>query len=257
MKRSINSLLGYAIKGTDGEIGKVEEFYFDDRTSTIRYIVVKTGGWFSGKKVLISPESFQKAEWESKTFSVNLTQEKIKNSPDIDTDKPVSRQQEESMRGYYSWPGYYGYGYGFGMYENWGLGTWGYPAVEERIEEREKNILKATGHSKDNPHLRSTHEVKGYDIHATNGDIGKVEDFLIDDGTWKIDFLVIDTGHWFPGKKVLISPDWIKKIDWETGAIIIDTTIEHVKGSPEYDPKQELNEVYTLMLHDHYKRMVL
>jgi uncharacterized protein YrrD len=252
MKRSINSLLGYTIKGTDGEIGKVGEFYFDDRTSTIRYIVVKTGGWFSGKKVLISPEAFQKAEWESKTFSVNLTEEKIKNSPDIDTDKPVSRQQEELMRGYYSWPGYYGYGYG--MYEYWGLGMWGYPAVEESAEEKKTN---ATEHANDNPHLRSTHEVTGYDIHATDGDIGEVEDFLIDDSTWKIDFMVIDTGHWFPGKKVLISPDWIKKIDWETGAIMIDTTIEHVKGSPEYDPKQELNEVYTLMLHDHYNKMVL
>jgi len=104
MKRSINSLLGYTIKGTDGEIGKVEEFYFDDRTSTIRYMIVRTGGWFSEKKVLISPEVFQKAEWETETLSVNLTLEKIKNSPDIDTDEPVSRQQEELMRGYYSCP---------------------------------------------------------------------------------------------------------------------------------------------------------
>jgi uncharacterized protein YrrD len=250
MKRSINSLLGYTIKGTDGEIGKVEEFYFDDRTSTIRYIVVKTGGWFSEKKVLISPEAFQKAEWESKVLSVNLTQEKIKNSPDIDTDKPVSRQQEELMRGYYSWPGYYG----SGMYGYMGIGMWGYPAVEESEEEKEMN---ATKHANDNPHLRSTHEVTGYNIHATDGDIGEVEDFLIDDSTWKIDFMVIDTGHWFPGKKVLISPESIKEIDWETDAIIINTTIDHVKSSPEFDPKQELTEVYTSMLHDHYNSVIL
>jgi uncharacterized protein YrrD len=251
MKRSINSLLGYTIKGTDGEIGKVEEFYFDDRTSTIRYMVVKTGGWFSGKKVLISPEAFQKPEWESKTFSVNLTQEKITNSPDIDTDKPVSRQHEELMRGYYSWPGYYGYGmYGYGY---WGLGMWGYPVVEESAEEKEMN---ATEHANDNPHLRSTHEVKGYDIHATDGDIGEVEDFLIDDSTWKIDFMVIDTGHWFPGKKVLISPDWIKKIDWETGAIIINTTIDHVKSSPEYDASKHLTTEYEANLQNYYGRFI-
>ncbi len=247
MKRSINSLVGYTIKGTDGEIGKVEEFYFDDRTSTIRYMVVKTGGWFSDKKVLISPEAFQKSEWETKTFSVNLTQEKIKNSPDIDTDKPVSRQHEELMRGYYSWPGYFGYGY-------WGLGMWGYPFFEESAEEKE---MTATAHANDNPHLRSTHEVIGYDIHATDGDIGEVEDFLVDDNTWKIDFMVIDTGHWFSGKKVLISPERIKEIDWETGTVIIDTTIEQVKSSPEYDPKQELTEAYTLMLHNHYNSLVL
>jgi len=246
MKRSINSLLGYAIKGTDGEIGKVEKFYFDDRTSTIRYMVVKTGGWFSGKKVLISPEAFQNLEWESKTFSVNLTQEKIKNSPDIDTDKPVSRQQEELMRGYYSWPGYYGYG----IDGYWGLGMWGYPAVEESAVEKEMKQMKATEHANDNPHLRSTHEVKGYDIHATDGDIGEVEDFIIDDATWKIHFLVVDTGHWFPGTKVLISPDKIKEIDWETGAVIIDNTIAQVKSSPEYDPTQELTEASTLILDD-------
>jgi uncharacterized protein YrrD len=243
MKRSLNSLLGYAIKGTDGEIGKVEEFYFDDRTSTVRYMVVKTGGWFSGKKVLISPEAFQNPEWESKIFPVNLTQEKIKNSPDIDTDKPVSRQHEELMRGYYSWPGYYGYGYGYG-----GFGMWGYPLVEESAEEKEMN---AKEHANENPHLRSTHEVMGYDIHATDGDIGEVEDFIIDDATWKIHFLVVDTGHWFPGKKVLISPDRIKEIDWETDAVIINTTIAQVKSSPEYDPAQELTEASMLILHDH------
>jgi uncharacterized protein YrrD len=255
MKRSINSLLGYTIKGTDGEIGKVEEFYFDDRTSTVRYMVVKTGGWFSGKKVLISPESFQRSEWESKIFSVNLTQEKIKNSPDIDTDKPVFRQQEELMRGYYSWPGYYGYGmYGYGF---WGLGMWGYPLVEESVGEKEMNKMNAKEHAHDNPHLRSTHEVIGYDIHATDGKIGEVEDFLVDDNTWKIDFMVIDTGHWFPGKKVLITPDKIKEIDWETGTVVINTTIGQVKDSPEYDPKQELTEDYTLRLHNHYNSLVL
>ncbi|MEO5645667.1 MAG: PRC-barrel domain-containing protein [Bacteroidia bacterium] len=254
MKRSIHSLLGYTIKGTDGEIGKVEEFYFDDRTSTIRYMVVKTGGWFSEKKVLISPDSFQKAEWESKTFSVNLTQEKIKNSPDIDTDKPVSRQHEELMRGYYSWPDYYGNGYG--MFGYWGLGMWGYPVADERTKE-EMNEMNAKEHANDNPHLRSTHEVKGYNIHATDGDIGEVEDFIIDDATWKVHFLVVDTGHWFSGKKVLISPDRIKEIDWETGAVIIDTTVSHVKISPEYDPKQELTESYTGILHDHYNSLVL
>jgi uncharacterized protein YrrD len=247
MKRSINSLVGYTIKGTDGEIGKVEEFYFDDRTSTIRYMVVKTGGWFSGKEVLISPEAFQNLEWESKIFSVNLTQEKIKNSPDIDTDKPVSRQHEELMRGYYAWPGYYGYGY----YGYWGLGMWGYPAVDESAVEKQMNEMEAKAHANENPHLRSTHEVEGYDIHATDGDIGEVENFIIDDATWKIHFLIVDTGHWFPGKKVLISPDRIKEIDWESRAVIIDTTIAQVKSSPEYDPKQELTEASMLILHDH------
>ncbi len=249
MKRSINTLLGYTIKGTDGEIGKVEEFYFDDRTSTIRYMVVKTGGWFSGKKVLISPEAFQKPEWDSETFSVNLSEEKIKNSPDIDTDKPVSGQQEELMRGYYSWPGYYGYGYGIGY---GGFGMWGYPAVEESAEEKQMKQMKDTEHANDNPHLRSTHEVTGYDIHATDGDIGEVEDFIIDDATWKIHFLVVETGNWFSGKKVLISPQWIKDVKWQEQKVTINHSKDEVKNSPEYDSSQPVNDTYEHSLHGYY-----
>ncbi len=250
MKRSINSLLGYTIKGTDGEIGSVEEFYFDDRTSSIRYIVVKTGGWFSGKKVLISPETFQKAEWESKTFWVNLTQDKIKNSPDIDTNKPVSRQQEDLMRGYYIWPGYYGPG----MYGYWGIGMWGYPTLKESETEKEIKQVEETDQVNNNPHLRSTHEVTGYDIHATDGDIGRLEDFIIDDVTWKIHFLVVETGNWFFGKKVLISPQWIKDVNWQEKKVTINHTIDQVRKSPVYDPSQPIYDFYEKSLHDYYTK---
>jgi len=252
MKRSIKSLLGYTIKATDGEIGKVEEFYFDDRTSTIRYMVVKTGGWFSGKKVLISPEAFQIVEWESETFSINLTKEKIKNSPDIDTDKPVSRQQEELMRGYYSWPGHYGYG--TSAYR--GLGMWGYPMLEVSALEKEMKQMKSAEKANDDPHLRSTHEVTGYDIHATDGDIGEVEDFIIDDATWKIHFLVVESGNWFSGKKVLISPQWIKDVKWQEQNVTINHSKDEVKNSPEYDSWQAINDSYENSLNDYYEKEI-
>jgi len=250
MKRSINSLLGYTIKGTDGEIGKVEEFYFDDQTSTIRYIVVKTGGWLSEKKVLISPEAFQKLDSESKTLSVNLTQEKIKNSPDIETDKPVSEQQEELIRGYYSWPGYYG----DGMFEPMGLGMWGYPLVEVRETEKEMIKRKTEKHTNDKPHLRSTQEVTGYDIHATDGDIGKVKDFIFDDVSWKIHFLIVETGNWFSGKKVIISPRWIKDVKWQEQTVTINHSKEEVENSPEYDAAQPINDLYEHSLNDYYEK---
>jgi uncharacterized protein YrrD len=246
-------MLGYTIKGTDGEIGKLDEFYFDDRTSTIRYMVVKTGGWLSEKKVLISPEVFQNVDWESKTLSVNLTQEKIKNSPDVDTDKPASRQQEELIRGYYAWPGYYG----SGMVGYWGLGMWGYPIMEVNATEEEIKKMETAKHEYENPHLRSTNEVTGYDIHATDGDIGKVEDFIFDDVTWKIHFLVVETGSWFSEKKVLFSPVRIKEIDWKNDAVVINTTIAHVKSSPEYDSNKEISDVYMSTLNDHYNEIAL
>jgi uncharacterized protein YrrD len=255
MKRSINSLSGYTIKGTDGEIGKVEEFYFDDHTSTIRYMVVKTGGWFSGKRVLISPEAFQKAEWESKTFSVNLTLNEIKNSPDIDTEKPVSDQHEELMRRYYAWPSYYGYRMyglnGLGMLNDigWGYSEFGESAVEKEIQE-----MKAIEHVNDNSHLRSTQEVIGYDIHATDGSIGEVEDFIVEDTTWKIHFLVVETGNWFSEKKVLISPMWIKNVKWQEQEITINHSKDEVKNSPEYDSSQPINDLYEHSLNDYYRK---
>jgi len=246
MKRSINNLIGYTIKGTDGEIGKVEDFYFDDRTSTIRYMIVKTGGWFSEKKVLVSPEAFQQAEWESETFSVNLTKEKIKNSPDIDTEKSVSSQQEVLMRGYY----------GYEMYGQMGLGKWGYPIVERRETETEIKKTKATEHSDDNPHLRSIQEVTGYKIIATDGDVGEVEDFIIDDVTWKIHFLVVEIGNWFSGKKVLISPHRIKDVKWQEQNVIINHSQDEVKNSPEYDSSQPMNDTYEHSLHDYYGKEI-
>jgi uncharacterized protein YrrD len=248
MKQSVNNLSDYIIKGTDGEIGKVEDFYFDDQTSTIRYMVVKTGGWLSEKKVLISPEAFQKLDRESKKLSINLSQEQIKNSPDVDTDKPVSEQQEELIRGYYSWPSFYGHG----MYGHMGLGMWGYPLVE--VREKELKRKKTEEHTNDKPHLRSTKEVTGYDIHATDGVIGAVEDFIIDDTTWKIDFLIVETGNWFSGKKVIISPHWIKNVKWEEQKVTINHLKEEVKNSPEYNSSKPINDSYEHELNDYYKQ---
>jgi len=129
------------------------------------------------------------------------------------------------------------------MYGYWGLGKWGYPAVRGIEEEKKVQKMNSIEHAHDNSHLRSTHEVTGYDIHATDGDIGAVNDFIIDDTIWEINSLIVETGNSFSGKKVLFSPDRIKEINWKTGAVIIDTTIAHVKSSPKYDPEAELTNI--------------
>ncbi len=114
MQQSISSMIGYAIRATDGDLGKVDEFYFDDETWTIRYIVVETGNWLSGRKVLISPVAFGKPELESRTISVNLTRAQVSSSPDIDTERPIYRQHEAELHEYYQWPWRGGYGGTFG-----------------------------------------------------------------------------------------------------------------------------------------------
>jgi len=251
MQRNIKSLIGFTIGATDGEIGKVDEFYFDDQTWTIRYLIVKTGGWLLGRKVLISPAALQKPDWENEIFPVNLTKEQIENSPDIDTEKPVSRQHELELYDHYAWP--YDTRLGTGFYG--GIGMMG--MMDSRIP-IEESI--AAQHHKDkhegDPHLRSTSEVKGYNLHATDGEIGEVEDFIIDDTTLSIRFLIVDTGNWLPGKKVLLSPNWIKDIRWEDSSVYVDIPVDAVKNSPEYDPSKPISDTYETGLFQYYGKSI-
>jgi uncharacterized protein YrrD len=251
MKRSVNSLIGYTIGAIDGEIGKVKEFYFDDVTWTIRYLIVETGSWLSGRKVLVSTEALLKPEWDVSVFPVNLTKEQIENSPDIDTEKTVSRQQEIKLYEYYPWTSYWGKGLWTGD-----LGTTGMVMpVQEPLEQAVQDKTHESGTVTNvDSNLRSTDEVKGYSIHAIDGEIGDVEDFIIDDSTWKLDFLVIDTGNWFPGKKVLIFPNLIKVIKWETSTVIVDATVSSIKNSPVYEHDQPINELYETNLTDYYRK---
>ncbi len=246
MHRNIKSLTGFTMGATDGEIGKVKEFYFDDHTLTIRYLIVETGSWLNHRKVLIAPEALLKPDWEHEIFPVNLTKEQIKNSPDIDTEQPVSRQHEIEMYDYYPWTSYWGAGF-------WDSGYYGFGVPLNMYDGSLKEDNKNTDKEIDgDPHLRSTHKVKGYTIHASDGEIGDVEDFIIDDSTWKLDFLVVDTGHWFPGKKVLISPKLIKEIDWDTSTVVVNATEEEIKNSPEYAYGEVVSETYKKVLDNYY-----
>jgi uncharacterized protein YrrD len=247
MQRNIKSLVDFTMGATDGEIGKVKEFYFDDETWTIRYLIVKTGGWLSGRKVLISPAALQQPDWENKVFPVNLTKDQIENSPDIDTEKTVSRQQEIELYSHYAWPYYRDPGIGF-----YGMGMMG--MMDSRIPFEESISAHHSAKQQADPHLRGTEEVKGYHIHATDRNIGEVEDFIVDDSTWSVRFLIIDTGNWFPGKKVLISPKWIRSVQWADSAIYVDISAEEVKNSPEYDPSRPVHDAYEDDLYNHYGR---
>ena len=253
MKRSINSLIGYAIGATDGEIGKVKEFYFDDLTWTIRYLVVETGNWLNGRKVLLSPQALLTPDWKNEVFPINLTKEKIKNSPNIDTEQPVSRQHEIEMYEYYPWTSYWGGGiWGGGMGVS-GMMTQAYQPFAEAVKSKNSTDTK---HADGNPHLRSTHKITGYTIHAMDGKIGDVEDFIVDDTSWKLYYVVVDTGHWFPGKKVLISPKLIKEIEWDISEVIITVSEADVKNSPEYKPGEVISESYSKNLQNYYGKFV-
>jgi uncharacterized protein YrrD len=227
MQPSLKSMVGFTIRAVDGDLGKVHEFYFDDATWTIRYMIAETGTWLSGRKVLISSAALGKPDWESRTFSVNLTCDQVRNSPDIDTERPVYRQHEAELHAYYQWPLYWEGGYG-GIF-----GISPYP-VFENAPSRESSESER----QDDQHLRSTRQVTGYRIHATDGEIGHVEDFIVDDENWAIGYLVINTGKWLPGRKVLVSPKWIKSVNWADSSVYLDHSRQSVENSIDFESSE-------------------
>jgi hypothetical protein len=245
MLRSSKEMEGFSIKAIDGEIGKLHEFYFDDHTWTIRYIIVDTGSWLAEKLVLIAPDAFKAVNLEKRIVELNLDKQQIADSPEIDKDKTVSRQKEAELIGHYGWPMYWT---GIG-----GPTIGAFPPANTAITKTEKEIQEMRRNEDQNdPNLRSTRAVISYWIHASDGHIGHVEDFLLDDDTWNIRYLIIDTKNLLPGKKVIIALDWIEKIDWAESSVHLKLKKEEIRSSPEYDPSQPVSRKYETEIHEHY-----
>ena len=259
MLRNLKDLENYKITATDGEIGQVKDFYFEDDAWVVRYFVVDTGTWLTSRKVLISPISVRHPDWSARTLPVSISKEQVRNSPNFDSDKPVSRQNESDYMGYYGYPTYWG---GGGM---WGEGLYPYAMAPgftgygiDRVErERELEAYlrdERERHRNDDPHLRSCDAVTGYHIHATDGDIGHVSGFLVDDETWAIRYLVVDTSNWWVGHKVLVAPTWIKGVQWADKTVAVDVSRESIKTAPVYDPAADWSRDLELNLYRHYGR---
>jgi len=224
MLRSIKELYGKALGTAEGEIGHVKDFYFNDQHWVVRYVIADTGSWLSGRLVLISPHAFGDFHQDADSLLVNLSRKQIENSPAIDSHKPVSRQYEEEYHRYYGWPFYWD---GSGM---WGMGG----APSYYLMPSEQEIGDNHAHDRDDPHLRSTHALNGYHIQTSDGAIGRVTDFMMDDKSWAIRHLVVETGHWFSGKEIAISPKQIDRISYEESKVFVKVTKEAILESPEY-----------------------
>lgn len=239
MLSNANTLKGYKLNCLDGEIGKVKEFYFDDQHWAIRYLVADTGNWLTDRQVLISPYALVAVNEEEQHIAINLTKKQIEDSPSLNSDKPVSRQFEEEYYGHFGYPMYW-----------YGLSMWGYyPNI---VRDREKWKEPTKSKKAWDPHLRSTHAVSGHHIQAADGEIGHVDDFIIDDETWAIRYIVIDTRNWWPGKKILVSPQWIERVSWDEAKVFVNLSRETIKQAPEYTEESLLTRDYESGLHRHY-----
>jgi hypothetical protein len=235
------TLRGYRLQSLDGPIGSAKDFYFDDRYWTIRYLVADTGNWLTGRKVLLSPYSLKGIDTVLEEISVHLTKSQIEGSPSIDADRPVSRQFEDSYYGYYGFPYYWG-----------GPFMWGYYPHPQR-DPNQWGVQEGKSSDWDS-HLRSTHSVSSYHLLASDGEIGHVEDFVIDDKTWAIRYLIVATNDFWPGKKVLISPQWIERVSWEESRVVIDLPRQTIKEAPEYTDGFLLTRDHEISLYGYYNR---
>ena len=245
MLTKADEIIGKAIAATDGEIGHVADLYFDDYKWVVRYFVVDTGGWLSGRLVLIAPEAIAPGGMSADALAVSLTKERVENSPGIDTAKPVSRQQEIPYRDYFGWPPY-----GGGLWGATGLGL--NPAMgaltDQAVADQKRAIREG------DPNLRSVSVVDHYHIEASDGEVGHVEDFMIDTESWAIRYAVVDTRNWLPGRKVLVSPDLIRGVDWFKSIVRVDLSRDRIKNAPEYDESRPLAPEYERSLREYYAK---
>lgn len=234
--RKLSNFTGYHLHASDGEIGKLKQVYIDDQFWVVRYFVVHTGSWLFGQDVLIVPSVIKSVDEENKLLEVELTREQIKNCPPVDTTLPVSRHYEQE---YYR---HYGLEYYWSGDSLLGTGEPYLPRPDIREEVNDP----------EHPHLRSSDEVKGYQIHAEDGEIGHVEDFILEEPGWSVPYLEVDTRNWLPGKSVLIAPAWIKQIDWAKKEVMVNLTRAAIQSAPEYDASRVISRDYQETLTRHY-----
>jgi hypothetical protein len=216
----------------------VYDFYFDDEHWEIRYLICDTGNWLSGRKVLIAPAAFyDKPDWETKTFPVIFTKNMVRESPEVDTKMPVSRKKEREVVQHYNWPVY-----------------WCPYTVRPANDAKKDTEFAETEEDEEKSHLRSTREVIDYHIQAIEDEVGHVEDFIVNDENWVIQYIVVDTRNWLPGSKVLVAPRWVEKVSWAEQKVYVDLKREVIKKSPEYDPSKPVNREYEEVLYDYYGR---
>ncbi|HEY9156285.1 MAG TPA: PRC-barrel domain-containing protein [Opitutaceae bacterium] len=235
MLKSLNSLRGQSLTALDGEIGRIKDALFDDQQWGVRYLVVSTGDWLSGRDVLISPNSIESPSPNQTHLNIRLTREQVQNSPDVDFEKPIPRRVEEEFYSYYGWTPYW-VGFPLELFPSAMMMGETREDVASR-EEREPGSTPAAEEvlpRQAMSHLRSAREIEGYHLHATDGDIGHLIDYLIDSDTWQIQSIIADTKNWFAGKKVILPVSAFERIDWYNRLARTRLTRAEIKAAKEF-----------------------
>ena len=255
---ALNGLFGCPVAATDGGVGTVKDFLFDDRNWKVRWMVVDTGYWLPGRKVLIHPSAIVPLELPPKpalpmvsmgqtlTVLVRLTKQQIQTSPEEGEDEPVTRQMEQRLYDYYGWDPFWG-GSSFGA-DAIVLRPSGQPHPAEVAE----GVAAGPEVPPGDPHLGSVADVKGYAVHAIDGDLGHVESVLGDDVKWDVRYFVITTRNWLPEKLVELATSAVTGVDWVERRVNVNVTRDQVRSAPAFDPVAMTDEVTQEQLHRHF-----
>ena len=241
--RRAKDLRQLTIQAADGEIGNPEAFYFDDSNWAVRYLIINTGSWLLGRRVLIAPAAVKFIDDPTQSIRVGLTREQVRNSPPVEARKPISRQYEQEYYKYYGWAPYWGAG----------VAAEPYPPPPRVIAKSLKDDEVSPEEIRQT-HLRSSAEVTGYYIEAQDGALGHVEDLIIDDQDWIVGYFEVDTRNWWPGKKVLVSRTWIDDLNWLERRVRINLARESIQSAPEYNPSDVISRDYEIKLFEHYSK---
>jgi hypothetical protein len=246
MLHSLTGLRRSHIHASDGDIGQIIDSYFDDERWVVRYLVARTAGWLKGREVLISPYSVGRVDESAHAIVTRLTREQVQLSPGSATAQPISRREEAALLAYYGYPPYWPYA----SFWAWGSEPAPMPIPPPPVD------AQAAAELQNDPevHLRSAHEVSGYHVEGSDDAVGHVEDFLFDDSTWAIRYLVVDTRNWLPGRHVLISSEWLREASWLERIVEVDLTRAAIESSPQFDPDHLPTREDEANLHRHYER---
>lgn len=262
MIRSLREIEGYAIHAVDGRIGKVYEFLFDTFQWAVRYVAVDLGGWISDRKVILSARAIEHAA--PGELRVNASREKIRTGPDIDTIHKLDRSAEAELHDHYSWPYYWQQPtYYYQQDSNpiagdpytapsWPAGASPEYATYAHASPADREKSRGARERPAEPMLRETRDVHGYHIHALDGDIGHVHDFAVEDETWKIRYVIVDTRNLLPAKHVALSPRWIQDVNWEDRHVYACQTKEKIRSAPAFDGRFPIPRAYEDALFEHY-----
>ncbi len=257
------SLEGFEIRAPEGVIGTVDDLYFDDQQWHVRYLVIATGTWLNGRKVLISSAALAARQPAVRYFSVDLSFDHVRNGPDIDTAKPVSRQHEEQLHRHFAWPIYWG-----GPLVGGGLnppvggpaaatasatGASRRPMAGQSGQVPGGDVPEAWLEPGDDRFLRSAKAVRNYHIEASDGAVGHVEDLVVDERSWAVRYLLIDTRNWWPGKKVAMPPASISRVSWLESSVWVDLTRDAIKGAPAFDEARASSLEFADRLDFHFR----